>query len=184
MEREFEGRVALAYRLTSLLHIGVALPVHAGLMTKTGDGAVITDTDNHYGYFAGALLLRLGTLFERVTGIDNAPSMLDRARAAVAGNGGSIVLKQQDFMTLPAQRRYDLLVAAMVVHHQASPASFFSHASTANRWTKPRPLSVRSSRRRCWLWVPCSLGSSPVNQRTMAPLSLRKKNTSSGMRMR
>jgi len=59
-----EGRVGIAYNLTQLLNIGVVLPVQSGLVTKTGEGAVVNNIDNTYAYFAGALLLRLGATLE------------------------------------------------------------------------------------------------------------------------
>jgi len=76
----------------------------------------------------GMLLARMGELFETATGVDNSRSMLNVARAALK-DGGAIHLRHQDFMALPAHKRYDAILAAMVVHHQASPASFFNHAA-------------------------------------------------------
>ena len=76
----------------------------------------------------GQLLARLALLFDATSGVDSSTSMLDAARQ-VLGAQSSVRLRHQDFMTLPARRRYDALLAAMVIHHQASPASFFSHAS-------------------------------------------------------
>ena len=76
----------------------------------------------------GQLLAQLSQRFDDVTGVDNASTRLQAARTALRGEQG-IRLRHQDFMTLPARRRYDALVAAMVVHHQASPASFFAQAA-------------------------------------------------------
>lgn len=76
---------------------------------------------------SGALLAELAGRFQRATGIDNSPGMLAVARET-AGTGTGVRLRRADFLELPARRHYDAIVAAMVVHHQASPARFFDHA--------------------------------------------------------
>lgn len=76
----------------------------------------------------GELLAALADRFTTTIGVDNARPMLGAARAALADRKG-VRLRYQDFMTLPRQRRYDALVAAMVIHHQASPAAFFQQAA-------------------------------------------------------
>ncbi|MGE0622345.1 MAG: ArsR/SmtB family transcription factor [Pseudomonadales bacterium] len=76
----------------------------------------------------GELLGGLADRFASTVGVDNARPMLGAARAALANRPG-VRLRYQDFMTLPRQRRYDAVVAAMVVHHQASPAAFFQQAA-------------------------------------------------------
>ena len=81
---------------------------------------------------SGELLATLAPLFRQATGVDNARPMLRRAAASLAEEAG-VRLRHQDFMTLPRQRRYDALVAAMVIHHQASPAAFFAQASRVLR---------------------------------------------------
>ncbi len=77
---------------------------------------------------ANTLLGALGERFEKASGVDNSRSMLATARAALP-EGSNADLRHQDFMTLAPRRRYDALVAAMVVHHQASPAAFFKQAA-------------------------------------------------------
>ena len=87
-----------------------------------------TDHALEVGPGGGQLLTRLDQVFGATTGVERSTSMLGAAREAL-GAESSVRLRHQDFMTLPAQPRYDMLVAAMVIHHQASPASFFVHAS-------------------------------------------------------
>ncbi len=76
----------------------------------------------------GELLEPLARRFRRVVGIDSTPKMLARS-AARASSLGNVRLMHRDFARLPAQRRYQLVVAAMVVHHLPSPQQFFHHAA-------------------------------------------------------
>ena len=92
-----------------------------------GNGQVL-----EIGPGSGALLIALARRFRQAVGVDNAQPMLRRAEAALKDEHG-VRLRHQDFMTLPRQRRYDALVAAMVVHHQASPAAFFAQAARVLR---------------------------------------------------
>lgn len=82
---------------------------------------------------AGTLLAQLAERFDAATGVDNARSMLLAAQSALtqsALKGNSDVrLRYQDFMTLTPCRLFDAVVAAMVIHHQASPAAFFKQAA-------------------------------------------------------
>jgi len=80
----------------------------------------------------GELLGALADRFASTVGVDNARPMLGAARATLAHRKG-VRLRHQDFMSLPRQHRYDALVAAMVIHHQASPAAFFHHAASVLR---------------------------------------------------
>jgi ArsR family transcriptional regulator len=106
-------------------------PAYADLVMEMAEAAVAeglpTKAALEVGPGSGELLIRLAVLFDAVSGVDSSRSMLNAARGALPANS-TIRLRHQDFMTLPLQRRYDLLLAAMVVHHQASPASFFRHA--------------------------------------------------------
>jgi len=77
---------------------------------------------------SGTLLARLTERFDKATGVDNSRSMLQAAENALR-NSQRVELSHQDFMALPSSRRYDALVAAMVIHHQASPAAFFRKAA-------------------------------------------------------
>jgi len=75
----------------------------------------------------GELLRLLAGRFTHVVGIDNQPTMLERC-ASVPGAFPNVRLLNRDFTTLPSIARYRLVVAAMVMHHLASPARLFQHA--------------------------------------------------------
>ncbi|MFP6814360.1 MAG: metalloregulator ArsR/SmtB family transcription factor [Pseudomonadales bacterium] len=76
----------------------------------------------------GQLLALLAKTFDEVVGIDSSATMLKKATAQV-GDLANVTLRQKDFTDLPAIRRYQAVVAAMVVHHVASPQRFFHHAA-------------------------------------------------------
>jgi len=75
-----------------------------------------------------ALLLGLERRFERVTGIDQSAAMLDACRRQLPA-GSRVHLREREFNALPRRRRYDAVVAAMVLHHIPSPAGFFEQAA-------------------------------------------------------
>lgn len=75
----------------------------------------------------GELLAMLAGRFERVVGVDSAREMLDRC-AARLGPLGNVELLHRDVADLDGPQRYELVVAAMVVHHQPSPRRFFQQA--------------------------------------------------------
>jgi len=75
----------------------------------------------------GELLRELAGRFNHVVAIDNEPAMLQRC-APIAADSANVRLLNRDFAALPSIARYRLVVAAMVVHHLASPARFFLHA--------------------------------------------------------
>ena len=75
----------------------------------------------------GALLVQLATIFEQVHAIDTSPINLDSTQRATA-ELANVKLEEADFFTLPASNRYHAIVAAMVIHHLAAPAQFFSRA--------------------------------------------------------
>lgn len=77
---------------------------------------------------AGTLLAQLAERFDQATGVDNSRSMLRAAEGALEDIPGTRLV-YQDFMALTNRRRFDALVAAMVIHHQASPAAFFKQAA-------------------------------------------------------
>ncbi len=103
--------------------------VYAGSVLETVDrlglrgGAAI-----EIGPGDGELLARLAERFRQVIGIDSARSMLDRAAARV-GDVANVRLMHADFSELTERPRFQLVLAAMVVHHQASPQRFFRHAA-------------------------------------------------------
>jgi len=76
----------------------------------------------------GGLLAALAQRFDRVEGIDSSPNMLERAAATVAEQP-NVRLIHSDFMALAQAGAYRLVVAAMVVHHLASPPGFFRQAA-------------------------------------------------------
>ncbi len=76
----------------------------------------------------GELLAALATRFERAVGIDSASGMLARCRERVAG-AANVKLMHRDFAELPPRRSYQLVLAAMVVHHLPSPRQFFEQAA-------------------------------------------------------
>lgn len=87
-----------------------------------GDGLAL-----EIGPGEGDLLEPLARRFESVEGIDSAPGMLNRS-AGRAESLANVRLLHRDFIELPPRPRYQLVVAAMVVHHLASPQRFFRHA--------------------------------------------------------
>lgn len=76
----------------------------------------------------GQLLAALAGKYDDLTGIDSSSTMLAQAAERVAGYP-NVKLREKDFTELPAIRRYRAVIAAMVVHHLASPQRFFRHAS-------------------------------------------------------
>jgi len=76
----------------------------------------------------GTLLNALAPHYRHVVGLDISAQMLDQAAPAVAGLT-NVELLEGDFTKLPDTRRFDLIVAAMVLHHLPSPASLFSQAA-------------------------------------------------------
>lgn len=75
----------------------------------------------------GELLAPLAERFDEVVGIDSSRSMLERC-AERAGGLDNVRLRHRDFADLPPRPRYQVVVAAMVVHHVPSPQRFFRHA--------------------------------------------------------
>jgi SAM-dependent methyltransferase len=83
----------------------------------------------------GELLYELAQIFNQATGVDNTPEMLENTSSRVQGVS-NVTLYQQDFMHLSIPhpefnkepnaipKRFDLIVSAMVLHHQPSPRQF------------------------------------------------------------
>jgi ArsR family transcriptional regulator len=76
----------------------------------------------------GELLARLARGFDTVRAIDSSERMLDAARRRCASLD-NVTFERREFTRLAARTKYDLVVAAMVLHHMASPAGFFVHAA-------------------------------------------------------
>ncbi len=103
--------------------------VYAGSVLEVVDRRGLGDgTALEIGPGDGELLASLATRFRSAAGIDNARRMLDRCAAAVSGLD-NVRLVHGDFARLPQKPRHQLVVAAMVVHHQPSPQVFFRHAA-------------------------------------------------------
>jgi ArsR family transcriptional regulator len=96
---------------------------HAGIST----GPVL-----EIGPGGGQLLALLAQNFDAVVGIDSSATMLEQAAARVGGLA-NVKLRQKDFTDLPATGEYRAIIAAMVVHHLASPQRFFHHAARVLR---------------------------------------------------
>jgi DNA-binding transcriptional ArsR family regulator len=77
----------------------------------------------------GELLRPLAARFRRVVGIDNALGMLERCAGRV-GDLGNVSLQHKDIAALAPRRRFQLVVAAMVAHHQSSPQAFFRKSAS------------------------------------------------------
>lgn len=73
----------------------------------------------------GDLLAALSARFKQVLAIDNSREMLAEA-ATKATELTNVELREQDLSAMDNQRRFDLVLATMVLHHQPSPGQFFS----------------------------------------------------------
>lgn len=107
--------------------------VYAGSVLEVLDRLGLGDgTALEIGPGDGELLASLAARFHEVVGIDNAQGMLERAADRVQGLG-NVRLMHRDVSELPARPRFQLVLAAMVAHHQPSPQRFFRHAGTLLR---------------------------------------------------
>lgn len=75
----------------------------------------------------GSVLRGLCTRFERVTAIDSVDTMLASANE-LAETARNLKVINQAWETLEGEKQYDLIVAAMVLHHIARPDAFFEQA--------------------------------------------------------
>ncbi len=73
------------------------------------------------------LLRGLAASFEEVLGVDSSAEMLARARSAERLR--NVVLEHEDFFAMTTTAHFDLVAAAMVVHHLPSPPTFFQQAA-------------------------------------------------------
>ncbi len=74
-----------------------------------------------------SVLRGLCARFEQVTAIDSADTMLTTAYT-LAGSVSNLSVVNQAWETLDGEKRYDLIAAAMVLHHIARPEAFFEQA--------------------------------------------------------
>jgi 2-polyprenyl-3-methyl-5-hydroxy-6-metoxy-1,4-benzoquinol methylase len=77
---------------------------------------------------SGVLLSALASQFNLVVGVDNSAGMLAATHKQVA-KLENVSLLRADFADMPADTSYDVIVAAMVIHHLASPEGFFKQAA-------------------------------------------------------
>lgn len=101
-----------------------------------------------------SLLLGLGRRFDRVTGIDQSPAMLDACRRQLPA-GSRVRLREREFNALPRRRRYDAVVAAMVLHHIPSPAGFFDQASAVLKTGGLLVVAELSRHEQSWVAEEC-----------------------------
>ena len=76
---------------------------------------------------SGTMLLTLAEHFDQVIGIDSSPEILRETAEQISKP--NIRLIEQDFLSLTQRKKLDFILAAMVVHHFASPVQFFRQAS-------------------------------------------------------
>lgn len=81
---------------------------------------------------SGALMRALAPLCRKVTGIDNAAEMLSETGRNLH-DIDNVTLLEQDFSALQSTETFDLMAAAMVLHHMPAPAEFFKKARTLLR---------------------------------------------------
>ena len=78
------------------------------------------------------LLAELAPQFDQAIGVDSSQSMLDvgiaQLKQMTAEITENISLQKKDFYQLPRGEGYDVIVAAMVLHHMPSPNAFFKQA--------------------------------------------------------
>jgi 2-polyprenyl-3-methyl-5-hydroxy-6-metoxy-1,4-benzoquinol methylase len=86
-----------------------------------------TGTALEIGPGEGELLRPLAERFAEVIAIDSARTMLDQSAGRVA-DLDNVRLLHADVASLPERNEYQLVVAAMVVHHLPSPQRFFRQA--------------------------------------------------------
>lgn len=75
----------------------------------------------------GELLHLLAETFTQVIAIDSSKAMLQRTTQRVQSLN-NVLLLEKEFTALPRLRKYQCVVAAMVVHHMAAPQLFFHQA--------------------------------------------------------
>ena len=113
------------------------LEIANGLPTKKRIHALEVGPGN------GELLYELAQIFKQAMGVDNTPEMLENTSTRVQGVS-NVTLHQQDFMHLSiphpephkepnggpngGPKKFDLIVSAMVLHHQPSPRKFIQKA--------------------------------------------------------
>jgi len=77
---------------------------------------------------SGALLKALSPYFDEVTGVDNSAGMLANTQASVS-ELANVKLLDADVAQLSHRDHFNLVAAAMVLHHMPSPLGFFQQAA-------------------------------------------------------
>lgn len=92
------------------------------------------DSTLEVGPGEGRFLPALSWRFRQVTGLDNSPAMLDRARqAADAGRLDNVRLVTGDWPEEAPAEEFDAIVLNMVLHHLPAPADSFGRAASLLR---------------------------------------------------
>ena len=92
-----------------------ATDLHRGAALEVGPGT-------------GSLMQALAAHFKEIVGVDNSAEMLAKTDNAVRQLDNATLI-EGDFAALPQRRVYNLVVAAMVVHHMPSPLAFFQQVA-------------------------------------------------------
>ena len=117
-----------AHRFADQQALVAQASTYAGAVAEVIDNAGATPGKLlEVGPGTAELLDVLATRFDEVVGIDSSPTMLKQTAERTA-EFANVTLREQDFFAVPTSRRYDAVVAAMVVHHMPSPQRFFKQA--------------------------------------------------------
>jgi ubiquinone/menaquinone biosynthesis C-methylase UbiE len=121
IDREFHERTAIDY--DRVVHDPRRYPndlLFAPLVARIPRGARMLDL----GTGTGQMIERLGDRFDEVIGVDHSPAMLERARAATAGQkDSSIAFVEADVLEWSAQagQGFDLITVSGMLHHLRPP---------------------------------------------------------------
>ncbi|MCY4265516.1 MAG: metalloregulator ArsR/SmtB family transcription factor [Gammaproteobacteria bacterium] len=105
----------------------------------------------------GQLLVRLHTMFNRLTALDNSRDMLQRSRAAVAENSGKGVTFIEGDTKVARKRKklHDLIIFDMVLHHISSPPRSFRDSAALLKTGGCLLLAELSSHDQDWVRETC-----------------------------
>lgn len=102
--------------------------IQAVVQTAMAATELQRETALEVGPGSGSLLQALAPHFKQIVGVDNSAEMLAKTDDVVRHLDNATLI-EGDFAALPQQRAYNLVVAAMVVHHMPSPLGFFQQAA-------------------------------------------------------
>ncbi|MEM1229241.1 MAG: metalloregulator ArsR/SmtB family transcription factor [Pseudomonadota bacterium] len=117
---------SLTARISTPERYGAALLAQAARFAGAAEAAL------EIGPGDGEILAALAQRYGAVVALDHSQRMLDHTAAAL-GNHPNLTLRHEPFEALPAQPTFDLIVAAMVLHHSSDPAGFMAHAARCLR---------------------------------------------------